>query len=72
MCLAVPGKIISIKGNEAIVDYELEQRKGMILDPESNEFSVGDYAIIQGGFLVQKIEEKEAQQALQLYKESFN
>ena len=69
MCLAVPGKIIGIKDNEAIVDYELEQRKGLIID---GDFKEGDYVIIQGGVVMQKVEEHEAKQALALYKESFN
>ena len=71
MCLLVPGKIIEIKENEAIVDYDLEKRKGIIIDEDSN-YRVGDYVMIQGGFLVQKVEEKEAREALELYKKAVN
>jgi hydrogenase assembly chaperone HypC/HupF len=71
MCLLVPGKIIEIKDNEALVDYDLEKRKGVIIDADSN-YQVGDYVMIQGGFLVQKVEEKEAKQALELYKKAVN
>jgi len=69
MCLAVPGKIIKIENDEAIVDYEIAQRKGMIIDDEV--YQEGDYVIIQGGFVVQKIDTQEAKRALQLYKEAL-
>ena len=68
MCLAVPGKIVKIEGNQAIVDYDLEKRKGVILE---DEYNVGDYVIIQGGFVCQKIPEKEAKSALDLYKKAI-
>lgn len=77
MCLNVPGKIIEIKNNEATVDYDIEKRKGIIIDDENSEdddasYKVGDYVIIQGGFLVQKIGEKEAKDALELYKKAIS
>jgi hydrogenase expression/formation protein HypC len=68
MCLAVPGKIIKIDQGEATVDYDVEKRKGALIE---DDYSVGDYVIIQGGIVVQKIEEKEAIQALQLYKNAL-
>ncbi|MCA9478468.1 MAG: HypC/HybG/HupF family hydrogenase formation chaperone [Nanoarchaeota archaeon] len=67
MCLAVPGKIIAINGDEATVDYELEKRTGKIVG--EHDYQVGDYVIIQAGFVMGKIPEKEAQDALALYKE---
>ncbi len=67
MCLLVPGKIIEIRGTEATVDYDVEKRKGVIIE---GDYSVGDYVMIQGGFLVEKVEEKEAKAALELYKEA--
>ena len=69
MCLAVPGKIISIKDEIATVDYELEKRKGAILD---GNYKVGDYVIIQGNIVIQKIGKKEAKKALENYKSSMS
>ena len=69
MCLAVPGKIIEIKKDTAVVDYDLEKRKGKLLE---NNYSVGDFVIIQGGIVIQKIEKEEAKQALALYNQSIN
>lgn len=67
MCLAVPGKIIEINGNEAIVDYDIEKRKALLLE---NTFKIGDYVIVQGKTVVQKVEKKEAIEALRMYKQS--
>ena len=69
MCLLVPGRIVKIRDNEATVDYDVEQRKGMILD-DSENFKEGDYVLIQGGVIVQKIESSEAKRALELYKKA--
>jgi len=67
MCLAVPGKIIKIEKDEATIDYELEKRKGKIVE---GDFKVGDFVIVQGGFIVSKVPEQEAVSALKLYKEA--
>jgi hydrogenase assembly chaperone HypC/HupF len=69
MCLSVPGKIISINGDEVLLDYELEKRKGRLLDA-TDSYEVGDYVILQGGFVVAKIPAAEARAALELYKQS--
>ena len=68
MCLAVPGKIVGIKNETATVDYGIEKRKGKIID---KGYKKGDYVIIQGGIVVQKIGKKEAKDALALYKNSL-
>ena len=67
MCLSVPGKIIEIKNDIATVDYGIEKRKGKIIE---KNYSKGDYVIIQGGIVVQKIEKKEAEEALRMYKKA--
>jgi hydrogenase expression/formation protein HypC len=66
MCLAVPGKIVKIKGDEATVDYGIEKRKGKLIE----RYKVGDYVIIQGGIVAMKIEKKEALASLRLYKKA--
>ena len=68
MCLAVPGKIIEIKKDEVVVDYDIEKRKGKLID---NGYKVGDYVIIQGGIVIEKIPKNEAIDALKLYKQSL-
>jgi len=57
MCLAVPGKIIEIKNAVAKVDYGTEIREGQIV---TGDFKVGDYVIIQGKIVLEKISDAEA------------
>lgn len=67
MCLGVPGKIIEIKKNVAKVDV------GGFLRDISIELcpgvSVGEYVLIHTGFAIQKVDEKEAKETLELLKE---
>ncbi len=67
MCLAVPGKIVEIKNAVATVNYEIEKRKGKVLD---NSYKTGDYVIVQGGIVIQKVDKQEAIASLKLYKKS--
>ena len=67
MCLSVPGKIIEIKKDIATVDYGIEKRKGKLIE---KSYKKGDFVIIQGGIVVQKIKKKEAEEALRMYKEA--
>lgn len=64
MCLAVPGKITEIKNEIATVDYGTEKRKGKLI---GKNYKKGDYVIIQGGVVVQKVDKMEAMQALKMY-----
>jgi hydrogenase expression/formation protein HypC len=59
MCLAVPSKIISIEGNRAVVDVYGAQREISILLME-NELEVGDYVLVHAGFAIQKLDEEDA------------
>jgi len=68
MCYAIPGNVKSITGNLITVDYFGEERKAR------NDFynlQVGDYVYAQGGFVVQKIGEKDAEEILDTWKELF-
>ena len=52
MCLAVPGKIIKIEQHIATVDYGSEQRSARIVE---GDFSVGDFVIVQGKIVIEKV-----------------
>lgn len=60
--------IAEIKDGIAVVDYEVEKRKGKLID---KSYKKGDCVIIQGGIVVSKVNKKEAVEALRLYKKSF-
>lgn len=69
MCLAVPGKIISIdkENNQATIDYGNNTiRKANI---SLVTVSVGDYVLVHAGFAIQKVDPKEAKETLALFRE---
>ena len=66
--MAVPGKVIKIKGDDVVLDYGTVQRSGKNL---LEDLSIGEYAIMQGKMIVQKIPKKEAVAALKLYQEAM-
>jgi hydrogenase expression/formation protein HypC len=64
MCLSVPGKIIRIKKNMARVDVGGTVRD-ISLDLCS-KVSIGEYVLIHAGFAIQKVDEEEAKETLDL------
>ncbi len=68
MCYAIPGKVEKIENKTVIVDYFGEKRKA---HNELIELSIGDYIYAQGGFVINKISESEAQEILAVWKETF-
>ena len=70
MCLAVPGKIISITGTTATIDMEgNEITADLSIVPEA---VAGDWVIIHAGFVIQKYDEHEALETLKLLREAAN
>lgn len=68
MCYAIPGKVTSIDGKNATVDYFGEKKKAI------NEFidlKIGDYIYAQGGYVIQTVPEREALDILETWKELF-
>lgn len=63
MCLTIPKKIIKITGNEVIVETPSGDRQNLksIVDLE-----VGDYCLSQQGIITQKIDNKEAEEILNI------
>lgn len=68
MCYAIPGKVVEIEDNIITVDYFGERKKA------KNDFyslNRGDYVYAQGGFVVSRVSETEAEAALETWKELF-
>ncbi len=64
MCLSVPGKVVEIKNNMAKVEVG-----GVIRDVSMDvcpDVAVGEYVLIHTGFAIQKLDEKEALETLDL------
>jgi len=69
MCLAIPGKLVSINGETGIVESGGVRREvGLQLVPEAK---VGDYVLLHAGFAIQVVDEKEAAETLALLEELF-
>lgn len=68
MCIAVPGKIISIDELDmATVDFEGTSRFASTdLVPD---VQVGDYVLVHAGFVINKLDEEDARGTLELFKE---
>jgi hydrogenase expression/formation protein HypC len=67
MCWAVPTKVIRIDGDVGKVEIGgIVREVGLqfIADPQ-----VGDYVLIHAGFAIQKVDEKEAAETLELLAE---
>ncbi|GAA9337901.1 HypC/HybG/HupF family hydrogenase formation chaperone [Helicobacter pylori] len=68
MCLAIPSKVIAIKDNVAILETLGVQREAS-LDLMSESVKVGDYVLLHIGYVMSKIDEKEALESIELYQE---
>jgi hydrogenase expression/formation protein HypC len=64
MCLSVPGKVVEIQNNMAKVEVGGVLRDASIdICPDATP---GDYVLIHAGFAIQKLDEKEALETLDL------
>ncbi len=66
MCLAVPGKIIEIKDNTGIVDFNGVKREVRL---DLVDAKIGDYVIVHTGFAIEKMDEKDALESLDIWKQ---
>ncbi|MFX0024140.1 MAG: HypC/HybG/HupF family hydrogenase formation chaperone [Candidatus Hermodarchaeota archaeon] len=67
MCLAIPGKILEINDNSALVDFDgIKQNVivALIQNPE-----IGKYVIVHAGYAIEMINEEEAKVAIEQWKE---
>ncbi len=69
MCLSIPSKIVEIdEDNMATVDT-MGIKRMVSLDLMLDKVDIGDYILIHVGFAMNKIDEVEALQSLELYQE---
>ena len=67
MCLAIPMKIKKIKGGKGVVEIGGTERQiGLDLLTEAR---IGDYVIVHAGFAIQKLDEQEALETLEIIRE---
>lgn len=66
MCVAYPGRVVSIDGNYGMVDFSGSQvRANLRLVPAK----VGDYVLVHAGMAIQIVERKEARDWAALFEE---
>jgi len=67
MCLAIPARVMSVKGEKAQVDFG----EGVLRDVNVTlvDAKVGEYVLVHAGYAIQKMDEKEAQETLALWNE---
>ena len=71
MCLAVPGKIVSVSGDDPLervgkIDFSgILKEASLAYVPEAK---VGDYVIVHVGFALSKVDEDEAQKIFEYLK----
>lgn len=73
MCLAIPGKIKSIrrladKNRRATVDFNGIEKE---VNCELVKVKKGDYVVVHAGFAIQKLEKEEADEILSLFKKGI-
>jgi hydrogenase expression/formation protein HypC len=72
MCLAIPGKVVSISGDDPLTRMGRVDFSGVVKQaclayvPEAN---VGDYVIVHAGFALNKVDEDEAQKVFEYLKQ---
>ncbi|MHA1291907.1 MAG: HypC/HybG/HupF family hydrogenase formation chaperone [Promethearchaeota archaeon] len=67
MCLAIPGKILEIHENKAIVDFDGVKQEIIIALVKNAE--VGKYIINHAGYAIEIMEEKDALEAIKQWRE---
>lgn len=72
MCLAIPGKVISISGDESLTRMGKVDFSGVVKQASLAyvpEVQVGDYVIVHVGFALSKVDEDEAQKIFEYLKQ---
>ena len=68
MCLGVPGKVVSIDGSLATVDF-FGIRRDVRLDIVDEPVQPGDYVMNHVGFAIRRIPPAEVEETLALYEQ---
>jgi hydrogenase expression/formation protein HypC len=66
MCLGVPGRIVSVDGPVAVVDF-WGVRRQVSLDIVDEPVAPGDYILNHVGFAIRRIPEEDIRQTLSMY-----
>lgn len=69
MCLAIPGKIIDINGQDAKIDYNgITKNASIRLAPDA---AVGDIVLVHAGFIIQVLDKDDGEELERLVHETM-
>ena len=63
MCVAIPGKVLSIEDGKAVVDFSGNQVTAYIGLVKAE---VGDYVLVHAGCVIQTMKQREAEEIIDL------
>lgn len=66
MCLAVPARVLSVDGDKVTVDFGGASRS---VNAALVDVKVGQYVIVHAGFAISVMDEKEAMESLETWRE---
>ena len=69
MCVAMPGKVLSVNGNKAVVDFsgnQIHAEAGLV------KIKPGDSVLVHAGCILQVMSDEEADSRAELFKELEN
>jgi len=67
MCLGVPMRVVSINDEVAVCEIDGVKREASLMMVQN--VAVGDFVLIHAGFAIEKLDEEDAKQTLQLFRE---
>ena len=70
MCLAVPMRVVEIKGSQASADLGGVKRWVNLALLE--DIKINDYIVVHAGFAIQKLDQKEAEETLAVLQEMID
>ena len=70
MCLAVPMKVVEIKGEMGVVENKGVRREVGLMILE--DVKIDDWVLIHAGFAISKLTKEDAEETLRLLEESQN
>ncbi len=68
MCLAFPGKVTKIAGDQAVADFDGIKKEVNISLVKG--VKTGDFVMVHAGFAIQKMSKQDAKEVYKLYKEA--
>ncbi len=66
MCLGIPGRVVEVRGNRALVDFGGVARE---VDATLEEVKPGDYVIVHVGVIISKMDPETAEDTIRVWRE---